>query len=86
MFSKKQKSNVLDEDKKLLLEAMERAIAGDYSQVDASLFHDPEVASKYNEVLKATVKNYNYLVMRLNDSMTRIGDSSCVKNMIEEVN
>ncbi len=86
MFSKKQKSNVLSEDKNLLLEAMERAIAGDYSPIDASLFHDAEVAEKYNEVLRATVKNYNYLVMRLNDSMTRIGDSSCVKNMIEEVN
>lgn len=83
---KKKQTNDYSEDRLLLLQGMEKAIAGDYSLLDASAFHDGEIAQKYNDVLEAFLKANNKFVMRLNDSMTQIGDSSCVKEMIEQVN
>jgi methyl-accepting chemotaxis protein len=72
-------------DMNLLLECMERAISGDFSAIDPSSFQNPEIAEKYNAVLESSFKVNNQFVMRLNDSMTRIGDSSIVKDMIEQV-
>ncbi len=65
---------------------MDKAINGDFSEIDISSFHDTELAAKYNTLLDTFLKANNNFVMRLNDSMTRIGDSSCVKEMIEQVN
>lgn len=81
----KKQNNHYEEDKALLLSCMEKAVQGDFSQIDVSAFHDTEMAGKYNAVLNAFLKSNNNFVMRLNDSMTRIGDSSCVKEMIEQV-
>lgn len=85
-MQKKKQNNFYDEDKELLLSLMERAAAGDFSQIDVSGFHDAALAQKYNAVLDAFLKANNNFVMRLNDSMKKIGDSSCVKEMIEQVN
>ncbi|MDE6015318.1 MAG: CZB domain-containing protein [Acetatifactor sp.] len=73
-------------DSTLLIEWMDKAIAGDFSPVDLSQFQDPQLAAKYNQVLGSFVQLNNNFVMRLNDSMTLIGDSSCVKDMIEQLN
>lgn len=85
-MQKKGQNNFYDADKELLLSCMEKAVTGDFSQIDISGFHDTALAQKYNAVLEAFLKANNNFVMRLNDSMTRIGDSSCVKEMIEQVN
>ena len=55
MFGRKAKENTSTADNALLIEMMEKTIAGDFSQVDTSQFHDPSVAEKYNEVLKSFV-------------------------------
>lgn len=86
MFGRKKESAAPNTDNTLLIEWMDKAIAGDFSAVDTSLFQDPKVAEKYNQVLDSFVQLNNNFVMRLNDSMTLIGDSGCVKNMIEQVN
>lgn len=86
MLGRKNEKNTSAADNALLIELMDKAIAGDFSQLDTSLFHDSQVAEKYNEVLKSFVNLNNNFVMRLNDSMRLIGDSSCVKEMIEELN
>ena len=46
----KSKVNYAEEDQKLLLELMDKAIQGDFSPVDASMFHDPEIAEKYKMI------------------------------------
>ncbi len=43
------------------------------------------IGEKQNQI-DALISDNNVFVMKLNDSMTRIGDSSCVKEMIEQVN
>ena len=48
-----------------------------------------ELSTAVNEKqaqIDALLSDNNVFVMKLNDSMTRIGDSSCVKEMIEQVN
>lgn len=88
MFGSKGKKDktTVPADNTLLIEWMDKAIAGDFSPVDLSQFQDPKLAEKYNQVLGSFVQLNNNFVMRLNDSMTLIGDSSCVKDMIEQVN
>ena len=85
MFGKT-KVNTQQEDLDRLLEMLKNGAAGDISEADAAGFHDPKVAEAYNEFVKAWLKANNVFVMRANASMTEIGDSSVVKNMIEEVN
>lgn len=75
-----------EEDRMLLLTCMDRVINGDLSPVNVSAFHNRQTADKFNEMLYSILKTNNTLVMKLNQSMTRIGDSSCVKEMIEQVN
>ena len=84
MFGKT-KVNTQQEDLDKLLEMLKNGASGDISEADASLFHDPKVAEAYNDFVKGLLKANNVFVMRANASMTEIGDSSVVKNMIEEV-
>lgn len=72
-------------DRDLLIELMDKAVGGDYSYADESVFNDAELAKKYNEFLKSVVVSNNKIVMKLNRAMATIGDSSCVKAMIEQV-
>lgn len=81
----KKQENLIEQDHQLLLECMDKAIQGDFSVVDESLFHDPEVARKYNQMVDAFYASNNAFVMRLNSSMREIGDSSNVKEMIEQL-
>lgn len=86
MFGNKKEKNTTNTDNSLLIEFMDKAIAGDFSPADLSQFQDPALAAKYNEVLGSFVRLNNNFVMRLNDSMKLIGDSGCVKDMIEQLN
>lgn len=84
MISFKKRETVTS-DLELLLNAMDRIIAKDYTPIDPSVFADPGIGEKYNEVLRAFKVSNNNFVMRLNDSMMHIGDSSFVKNMLDQV-
>lgn len=86
MFRKKNRNSLYEEDNTLLMECMEKVISGDISSVDITAFHNKELGEKFNAVIMSFLKSNNNFVMRLNNSMTKIGDSSCVKEMIEQVN
>ncbi len=45
-----------------------------------------QAANEKQAQIDTLITDNNVFVMKLNDSMTRIGDSSCVKEMIEQVN
>lgn len=76
----------LQEDKENLLKCMEKAITGDFSYVDSNDFNDPEIANLYNKMIDSFFSSNNKFVMTLNHSMGLIGDSSNVKDMIEQLN
>lgn len=84
MFHKK-KENIYEMDMKLLMESMDRVLDGDFTPVDTSNFHNTEFVEKYNSLLNYVLKSNNAIVMRLNSSMIKIGDSSVVKEMMEQV-
>lgn len=73
-------------DRQRILEEMDRVIGGSYDDVDISQFNDPTLAQKLNELIHAFKKSNNNFVMRMNEAMEQIGDSSCVKEMVEQVN
>lgn len=85
-MKKKNSISFYQQDNALLMECMAKAIGGDFSFIDESAFHNQELAQQYNRMVEAFLKSNNNFVMRLNDSMSRIGDSSCVKEMIEQLN
>ena len=85
MLRKKNKKTDTTTDKQLLLDAMQQFIDGKYAAVDASVYSDPEVTEKFNEMMTVLKKSNNNYVMRMNESMEHIGDNSCVKEMIEQV-
>lgn len=79
------KQETVTSDLDLLLDALDRIINKDYTPIDPSVFSNPAVGDKYNQVLRAFKTSNNNFVMRLNDSMMHIGDSSFVKNMLDQV-
>jgi len=86
MFSKK----VHDSEKKrtdleLLMEAMDKVIAGEYASVDASVYLNPAIAEKFNSVILTVKESNNKFIMRLNNAMMSIGDNSYVKSMFDQV-
>lgn len=77
--------NGKEQDLELLLSRMEKAASGDFSLIDEEGFSDPSVAKRYNAAMASVLKSNTALVMSLNESMKKIGDSSVVKNMVEKV-
>lgn len=86
MFQNKKNNLIQEKDAALLSDCLDKLIDGDFSAVDTHEFADRALADKLDKVVASLYKSNNTLVMRLNDSMTRIGDSSCVRDMIEQVN
>lgn len=84
MFNKK-KITPVDNDKQLMMQAMENIINGSFTPVDTSSFTDPAYAEKLNQVIYTFLNANNNFVMRLNESMMSIGDSSIIKEMLDQV-
>ncbi len=85
MFGKKTTTDSYSADYAKLLEYMKAASEGKFDLADASEFTHPEAAEAYNGMIDSFLKANNKYVMRMNRSMTRIGDSSVVRTMLEEV-
>ena len=85
MFGKNRTAqDTLGNDRELLLQAMDKIIAGDFSEVSAEGFRDPIYAEK-QQMIGAYKKANNNYIMRLNEAMQSIGDNSYVKNMLDQV-
>lgn len=85
MFIRKKISGNDTNDNQLLMDAMEQVISGNYAPVDTTQFQNPLLADKFNEVIMAFKKSNNNFVMRMNEAMEHIGNSSYVKEMVEQV-
>ena len=85
MFGRKTTAQEANKDRELLLQAMDKMIAGDFSMVSSEGFSDPIYADKLNQIVGAYKKANNNYIMRLNEAMESIGDNSYVKNMLDQV-
>ena len=86
MFGKNRTAqDTLGNDRELLLQAMDKIIACDFSEVSSEGCRDPIYAEKLNQMIGAYKKANNNYIMRLNEAMQSIGDNSYVKNMLDQV-
>lgn len=81
----KKESVAVNESNNQVISYIDKIIGGDYNLSSPEEFENKELVTKLNELVVAMLESNNNFVMRLNDSMTKIGDSSCVKNMMTEV-
>ncbi|MCR4618022.1 MAG: chemotaxis protein [Lachnospiraceae bacterium] len=65
---------------------MKEVSQGNFEPVDEGTFNDESLTKAFNEMVVGIRKSNNVFVMRMNEAMAEIGDSSVVKNMMEEVN
>jgi len=90
MFGKNKTATSGSNDLQVLMDLFDKIISGEISQTgdspaDKTLFADPSVADKFNEVVETYKRFNNNFVMRLNEAMGSIGDNSYVKDMMDEV-
>lgn len=86
LFSKKKERKTAEAaDIELIMQAMDQIISGVYSPIDVTPFANQSIGEKFNELIKAFKKSNNNFVMRLNDAMLSVGDSSYVKVMLDQV-
>jgi len=85
IFKRKSEKIEKPSDKQLLLDAMQQFIEKNYTPVDTTLFSDPELAEKFNEMILSLKQTNNVFLMKINYGMELCGNNSCVKNMIEQV-
>ena len=72
-------------DLERLKEAMKRYAEGDFEPENVAAYEDPEVARAFNDMVAKDMERNNRFLARINDAQLRIGDSSCMKAMLEEI-
>ena len=68
-----------------LVEAMNGFRDANFEPIDRSKFDNPEYADAFNEMLNTQVGRNNRYLARINDAQMRIGDTSCLKSMFEQI-
>ncbi|MDE6675773.1 MAG: hypothetical protein K2K19_13365, partial [Acetatifactor sp.] len=85
MKKKKMPEQQINADKAALFACMDKVMEGDCSLTTPISFQDTELEQKWKQFMLYILSANNKSTMRLNDAMTVIGDSSCVKIMLEQV-
>lgn len=85
MKKKKMTDQQINADKAALFACMDKIMEGDCSLTTLIPFRDAEMEQKWKQFMLYILNANNKSAMRLNDAMTVIGDSSCVKIMLEQV-
>lgn len=86
MFVKKKEQHVLsDHDAQLLLDSIDNIISGDFDDINPADFDSSVIGGKLNSMLFSMKQINNPVVMRLNETMSIIGDNSLMKDTFEQV-
>lgn len=86
MFGKKNEQHVLsDHDAQLLLDSIDNIISGGFDDINPSDFDSSVIGGKLNSMLFSMKQINNPVVMRLNETMSIIGDNSLMKDTFEQV-
>lgn len=86
MFVKKKEQHVLSEhDAQLLLDSIDNIISGGFDDVNPADFDSSVIGGKLNSMLFSMKQINNPVVMRLNETMSIIGDNSLMKDTFEQV-
>lgn len=86
MFGKKKEQHVLsDHDAQLLLDSIDNIISGGFDDINPVDFDSSVIGGKLNSMLFSMKQINNPVVMRLNETMSIIGDNSLMKDTFEQV-
>ncbi len=86
MFGKKKEHHVLsDHDAQLLLDSIDNIISGGFDDINPADFDSSVIGGKLNSMLFSMKQINNPVVMRLNETMSIIGDNSLMKDTFEQV-
>ncbi|HBD67456.1 MAG TPA: chemotaxis protein [Eubacterium sp.] len=86
MFVKKKEQHVLsDHDAQLLLDSIDNIISGGFDDINPADFDSSVIGGKLNSMLFSMKQINNPVVMRLNETMSIIGDNSLMKDTFEQV-
>lgn len=86
MFGKKKEQHVLsDHDAQLLLDSIDNIISGGFDDINPADFNSSVIGGKLNSMLFSMKQINNPVVMRLNETMSIIGDNSLMKDTFEQV-
>ncbi len=86
MFGKKKEQHVLsDHDAQLLLDSIDNIISGGFDDINPADFDSSVIDGKLNSMLFSMKQINNPVVMRLNETMSIIGDNSLMKDTFEQV-
>lgn len=86
MFDKKKEQHVLsDHDAQLLLDSIDNIISGGFDDINPADFDSSVIGGKLNSMLFSMKQINNPVVMRLNETMSIIGDNSLMKDTFEQV-
>lgn len=86
MFGKKKEQHVLsDHDAQLLLDSIDNIISGGFDDINPADFDSSVIGGKLNSMLFPMKQINNPVVMRLNETMSIIGDNSLMKDTFEQV-
>lgn len=86
MFVKKKEQHVLsDHDAQLLLDSIDNIISGGFDDINQADFDNSVIGGKLNSMLFSMKQINNPVVMRLNETMSIIGDNSLMKDTFEQV-
>jgi len=86
MFGKKKEQHVLsDHDAQLLLDSIDNIISGGFDDINPAYFDSSVIGGKLNSMLFSMKQINNPVVMRLNETMSIIGDNSLMKDTFEQV-
>lgn len=86
MFGKKKEHLVLsDHDAQLLLDSIDNIISGGFDDINPADFDSSVIGGKLNSMLFSMKQINNPVVMRLNETMSIIGDNSLMKDTFEQV-
>lgn len=86
MFGKKKEQHVLsDHDAQLLLDSIDNIISGGFDDINPADFDSSVIGGKLNSMLFSMKQINNPVVMRLNETMSIIGDNSLMKDTFEQI-
>lgn len=74
-----------EKDLELLFEAMKNCGNGSFDLLDQNEFFNPEIAERFNKMVTQHTDRNNRYLARINDAQLRIGDTSCLKTMFEQI-
>lgn len=76
---------VIEQEHQVLKNILRQAVEGKYLLVDSEQMQDVELATLYNQVISKLLQQNNEYAMKLNNTMSVVGNATIIETMLESV-